>query len=44
MRKSASSQSKASDFYAEAEYADSMFRAALGDREGSVAALRRTLE
>ena len=31
-------------FYAEAEYADSIFRDALGDTEGSVAALNRALE
>jgi tetratricopeptide (TPR) repeat protein len=32
------------DFFAEAEYADSIFRSALGDHEGSVTALRRSLE
>jgi tetratricopeptide (TPR) repeat protein len=32
------------DFCAEAEYADSMLRSALGDQEGSIAALRRSLE
>ena len=32
------------DFYAEAEYADSILRSALGDHEGSIAALRRSLE
>jgi protein O-GlcNAc transferase len=32
------------DFYAEAEYADSILRSALGDPEGSIAALRRSLE
>lgn len=32
------------DFFAEAEYADSIFRTALGDHEGSIAALRRSLE
>ena len=31
-------------FYAEAEYADSIFRDALGDSEGSIAALKRALE
>jgi len=31
-------------FYAEAEYADSIFRDALGDREGSIVALKRALE
>jgi tetratricopeptide (TPR) repeat protein len=31
-------------FYAEAEYADSIFRNALGDSEGSIAALKRALE
>ena len=31
-------------FYAEAEYADSIFRDARGDREGSIAALKRALE
>ena len=31
-------------FYAEAEYADSIFRNALGDREGSIVALERALE
>jgi Tfp pilus assembly protein PilF len=31
-------------FYAEAEYADSIFRDAQGDREGSIAALTRALE
>lgn len=34
----------ASDFYAEAEYADSIFRTALGDREGALSRLRRALE
>ena len=34
----------AQDFYAEAEYADSILRTALGDHEGSIAALRRSLE
>jgi tetratricopeptide (TPR) repeat protein len=33
-----------SQFYAEAEYADSIFRDALGDREGSIVALKRALE
>jgi tetratricopeptide (TPR) repeat protein len=33
-----------SQFYAEAEYADSIFRDALGDREGSIVALQRALE
>ena len=33
-----------SQFYAEAEYADSIFRDARGDREGSIAALNRALE
>ena len=33
-----------SQFYAEAEYADSIFRDARGDREGSIAALKRALE
>ena len=32
------------DFYDEAEYADSILRSALGDHEGSIAALRRSLE
>jgi len=31
-------------FYAEGEYADSIFRDALGDREGSIVALKRALE
>jgi tetratricopeptide (TPR) repeat protein len=31
-------------FYAEAEYADSIFRDAQGDREGSIVALKRALE
>ena len=31
-------------FYAEAEYAESIFRNALGDSEGSIAALKRALE
>jgi Tfp pilus assembly protein PilF len=31
-------------FYAEAEYADSIFRDALGDSEGSIAALKRALD
>lgn len=31
-------------FHAEAEYADSIFRDALGDREGSLGALKRALE
>jgi tetratricopeptide (TPR) repeat protein len=31
------------DFYAEAEYADSILRTGLGDHEGSIAALRRSL-
>ncbi len=31
-------------FYAEAQYADSIFRDALGDKEGSIMALRRALE
>ncbi len=31
-------------FYAEAAYADSIFRDALGDSEGSIAALKRALE
>jgi len=31
-------------FYAEAEYADSIFRDARGDREGSIMALKRALE
>jgi Tfp pilus assembly protein PilF len=31
-------------FYAEAEYADSIFRDARGDREGSIVALQRALE
>ena len=31
-------------FYAEAEYADSIFRDARGDREGSIVALKRALE
>jgi len=31
-------------FHAEAEYADSIFRHALGDTEGSIAALKRALE
>ena len=31
-------------FYAEGEYADSIFRTALGDIEGSIAALKRALE
>lgn len=31
-------------FFAEAEYADSIFRDALGDREGSIVALQRALE
>lgn len=31
-------------FYAEAEYADSIFRGALGDQEGSIMALERALE
>ncbi len=31
-------------FLAEAEYADSIFRDALGDREGSIVALKRALE
>jgi len=31
-------------FYAEAAYADSIFRSALGDTEGSIAALQRALE
>lgn len=30
-------------FYAEAEYADSIFRDARGDREGSIVALKRAL-
>lgn len=34
----------ASDFWVEAEYADSIFRTALGDREGAVARLERALE
>ena len=34
----------ASDFYAEAEYADSIFRTALGDREGALSRLKRALE
>lgn len=33
-----------SQFYAEADYADSIFRDARGDREGSIAALERALE
>lgn len=33
-----------SDFLAEAAYADSIFRSAVGDHEGSIAALRRSLE
>lgn len=32
------------DFFAEAEYADSILRSALGDHEGCIAALRRSLE
>lgn len=48
MKKPGSSQAKASSkecqFHAEAEYADSMLRSALGDGKGSVAALRRALE
>jgi tetratricopeptide (TPR) repeat protein len=31
-------------FYAEAEYADSIFREARGDKEGSIVALKRALE
>ena len=31
-------------FYAEGEYADSIFREAMGDRAGSIAALKRALE
>jgi tetratricopeptide (TPR) repeat protein len=34
----------ASDFWVEAEYADSIFRTALGDRKGAVARLERALE
>ena len=34
----------ASDFYVEAEYADSIFRTALGDREGALSRLKRALE
>jgi len=34
----------ASDFWVEAEYADSIFRTALGDSEGALARLKRTLE
>jgi Flp pilus assembly protein TadD len=33
-----------SDFWVEAEYADSIFRTALGDSEGALAHLKRTLE
>jgi len=48
MKKPRSSQAKGtgeeSDFYAEAAYADSMFRTALGDREGALSALRQALE
>ena len=32
------------DFWVEAEYADSIFRTALGDREGALARLKRALE
>lgn len=34
----------ASDFWVEAEYADSIFRTSLGDREGALARLKRALE
>lgn len=34
----------ACDFWVEAEYADSIFRTALGDREGALARLKRALE
>jgi tetratricopeptide (TPR) repeat protein len=34
----------ASDFYVEAEYADSILRTALGDSEGAVSRLKRALE
>jgi Flp pilus assembly protein TadD len=47
MKKARSSPAKAdreNDFHADAEYADSMLRAALGDQEGMVAALERALE
>lgn len=48
MKKPGASQAKASSkecqFYAEAEYADSMLRSALGDSAGCVSALRRALE
>lgn len=48
MKKKGASQSKASSkecqFYAEAEYADSMLRSARGDSQGCVSALRRALE
>jgi hypothetical protein len=47
-KKAESSQSKGHpgerQFYAEAEYADSIFRDARGDREGSIVALKRALE
>jgi len=33
-----------SEFFAEAAYADSQLRTALGDREGAIAALRRSIE
>jgi Tfp pilus assembly protein PilF len=48
MKRPRTSKAKATDrereFYAEAEYADSMLRDALGDREGTVSALRWSLE
>ncbi len=48
MKKPGSRQAKASnkgcEFYAESAYADSIFRAALGDYEGAVSALQRALE
>jgi hypothetical protein len=48
MKRTGSSQTKPSSkvcqFYAEAAYADSIFRSALGDGEGCVSALRRALE
>jgi Tfp pilus assembly protein PilF len=48
MKKPGSRQAKASnkewDFYAEAAYADSIFRTALGDCEAAEAALQRALE
>lgn len=47
MKKQRASRAKGtgteSDFWAESDYADSMFRLALGDCEGSVAALERAL-